>query len=58
MSDEYDYVLRVRNYRLVNMLEKNVAALVVRCQPDHRLKVGGDRRMRGELVREVMGLAA
>ena len=58
MSDEYDYVLRVRNYRLVNMLEKDVAALVVRCQPDHRLKVGGDRRMRGELVREVMGLAA
>ena len=58
MSDEYDYVLRVRNYRLVNMLEKDVAALVVRCQPDHRSRVASDRRMRGELVREVMGLAA
>ena len=58
MNDEYDYVLRVRNYRLAKMLEKDVAALVVRCQPDHRLRVTSDRLMRGELVREVMGLGA
>ena len=58
MNDEYDYVLRVRNYRLVQMLEKEVATLVIRCQPDHRLKAASDRYMRADLVRAVMGLAA
>ena len=58
MTDAYDLVLRVRNYRLVKILDKDVAALVVRCQPDHRLRVAKDLPMRAELVREVMGLAA
>ena len=58
MEDEYDYVLRVRNYRLVQMVEKEVATLVTRCQPDHRLKAASDRYMCADLVRAVMGLAA
>ena len=58
MNGVYDYVLRVRNYRLAKMLEKDVYALVIRCQPDHRLRVASDRSMRADMVREVMGLAA
>ena len=57
LNGEYDYVLRVRNYRLIKMLEKDVAALVIRCQPDHRLRVASDRRMRSAIVVEIMGLA-
>ena len=58
MDGEYDYVLRVRNYRLVKMLEKDVAAFVIRCQPDHRLREASDRRMRVDVVRDLMCLVA
>ena len=57
MRDEYDYIVRVRNYRLAKMLEKDVVALVVRRQPDQRLRVAKVRRMHAELVREVGDLA-
>ena len=58
MNGVYDYVLRVRNYRLAKMLEKDAATLVIRCQPDRRLRVASDRLMRADVVREVMSLAA
>ena len=58
MDGEYDHFVRVRNYRLVKMLEKDVATLVIRCQPDNRLRVASDRRMGADVVRDVAGLAA
>ena len=52
----YADVLRVRNYRLVNRLDEDVVAVVVRFQPDWVMGRGGDRLMSAELVRVLMGL--
>ena len=56
LKGDYEYVLRVRNYRLVEKLAKDAVAVVVRFQPDGAVSLVSDRAMQAEHVGLVMKL--
>ena len=56
MDHDYNGVLRLRNYRLVQMLARDVVARVVRFQPDGRKYRGADRLLCTDLVQSVVHL--
>ena len=56
MKTDYSCAVRVRNLRLVRMLDKEVVMLVVRLQPDHPVSRGSDRLLSADLVAAILQL--
>ena len=56
MKTDYSCAVRVRNLRLVRMLDKEVVMLVVRLQPDHPVSRGSDRLLSADLAVAILQL--